>query len=109
MCLYGLRDAGLNFEFKVTAIMVQGGFVQGSFNAYLYHHKERDVTVFVHGDDFIGLGSRGQIQWFINLLKSGLIVKVRGILGPDKARGDVQEIICLNRIIRWNLPDEKGG
>ena len=27
--------------------------------------------------------------------------KLEGVLGPSKADGDVQEIVCLNRIFRW--------
>ena len=36
-----------------------------------------------------------------------MITKQLGVLGPDRAQGDVQEIRCLNRIIRWIKPPFK--
>eukprot|EP00971_Amphidinium_carterae_P347423 6489422-Amphidinium_carterae.4 len=34
-------------------------------------------------------------------LKEHMMVKVEGLLGPDKSAGEDQEVLCLNRIFRW--------
>eukprot|EP00973_Karenia_brevis_P087663 12157810-Karenia_brevis.AAC.1 len=33
-----------------------------------------------------------------------MILKLIGILGPSRSEGDVQEIRCLNRIVRYVQP-----
>ena len=46
-------------------------------------------------------GTRENQAWFARELGKHLIVKIRGVLGPDPSRGDVQGIVILNRILRW--------
>ena len=50
---------------------------------------------------FFIVGDRDTCNEFANQLRKSLIVKVRGILGPMAEKGDIQEIIALNRILRW--------
>jgi len=100
--MYGLKDAGNAFDRTCERLMVKElDFTQGLFSPCLYWHKQLQVWVFRHGDDFVGLGTRRQCRVFAELLGKRLIVKVCGILGPDPASGDVQEIVILNRIVRW--------
>ena len=54
-----------------------------------------------HGDDFAALGRRRANADFEVGLKKHLIVKNQGTLGPRPELGDVQELIHLNRLVRW--------
>jgi len=102
--MYGLRDAGQAFDIKVEKVMDHLGFVQGVFSPCCYYHPKWALRVYRHGDDFVVLGSRRDLEVFFVEVNKHMIVKKRGVLGPDPSRGDVGEIICLNRIIRW-VPD----
>eukprot|EP00435_Cladocopium_sp_Y103_P000902 s6681_g1.t1 len=62
--LYGTRDALANWEATILRVMNLLGFIQGRSNSCLYFHAEREIRVEVHGDDFTGLGSKEQLQWF---------------------------------------------
>ena len=97
--LYGLKDAPQNFELKVRELMLALGATQGLFSPC--HYLVGKLWVMVHGDDFFCLGTRQEVKDFAAGLGKDLIVKTRGILGPRKDLGDIQEIICLNRILRW--------
>ena len=58
------------------------------------------------------LGTRDDQKWFQEASNQHLIMKHLGTLGPDPKLGDVQEIRCLNRLIRYVQPpfqpDERG-
>jgi hypothetical protein len=101
MTMYGLRDAGQNFEFKVAEVMLELGYKQGVYNPCIYSHPTKKVKIVVHGDDFVVLGTRGATADFARALGQHLIVKDRGCLGPDRAKGDLQDIRILNRLVRW--------
>jgi hypothetical protein len=97
--MYGLKDAPQNFELKVTEIMLSIGAVQGLFSSCVFLWN--DAWIMVHGDDFFIVGDRDTCNEFANQLRKSLIVKVRGFLCPQAEKGDIQEIIALNRILRW--------
>ncbi len=56
--MYGSRDAALNSELENTELMVEAGFAQGSYSVCAFYHKEKDIRVVVHCDDFTVPGSR---------------------------------------------------
>ena len=99
--MYGLRDAGAAFDKKIESVMEQLGYRVGLFNPCLCFSETTGVCVFRHGDDFVVKGTRAQVKKFTEDLGRELIVKGRGVLGPRKDMGDVQEIVILNRIVRW--------
>ena len=80
------------------------GYTVGTFNPCLYYHENKKTKVYRHGDDFVLEGSRKQAKEFQKQLSEHLLVKHRGNLGLEKARGDVQEIRVLSRILRWVRP-----
>ena len=55
--MYGCRDAGVNWEFAICEVMIAIGFVQGRASLCIYRHLERQLRVWVHGDDFVPLGT----------------------------------------------------
>ena len=101
MNLYGNRTAGRSFELKVGADLTALDFTQGLMNPCLFYNKERRLKAYVHGDNFVVGGSRAQTAWFAAELNKTMMVNVEGTLGPDSSQGDVQHMICLNRIFTW--------
>ena len=97
--MYGTRDAAANFAALVMSVLSKMGFKVGVFNPCLCEHDVKDVALFYHGDDFAVLGEDEELKDFAKELGEALIVKVRGVLGPDDT--DVKEITLLNRIIRY--------
>ncbi|CAK0839184.1 unnamed protein product [Prorocentrum cordatum] len=88
-CLYGCRDAGQNFELLVRETLEgKMGFSCG-------------LAAYVYGDNFVLKGSRTDNLEFYRELQKYMRVKLEGMLGPNKSAGDVQEVVCLNRIFRW--------
>ena len=107
--MYGTKDAAQCFDLACEKAMEQLGFKVGLFNPCLYYKPDTGESVFRHGDDFIMLGTRHQIASFKTGLSQHMIVKHLGTLGPTKSLGDVPEIRCLNRIIRWINPPFGSG
>jgi hypothetical protein len=112
--LYGIRDVGQGFELFVAEVMVELlGFTQGTFNPCLFHHVDKGIRVFVHGDDFAAVGKRSHLEWFALELGKHMMVKDKGTLGPNQSSASVtspptggkgadhHEIRLLNRTIRW--------
>ena len=59
----------------------------------------------IHGDDFVATGLSQHLEWLhLELEKTALLKRV-GVLGLDPAKGDVQEVRVLNRVL-WI---DKGG
>ena len=64
-----------------------------------FYHRERDLSVVVHGDDFTFVGEDGDLNWVAARMKEWYQLKVRARLGPDK--GDAKEAVLLGRVITW--------
>ena len=68
------------------------------FAASVYHHKEKDIMVVVHVDDFLASGQQDQLD----RLKKDMMetFDLSGIrIGPES--NDEHEVKYLNRILRW--------
>ena len=95
---YGMRDAGQAFEFAV-----RDHFLDGMFSTCVFAHRSKLLLYFVHGDDYVGLGVRGDLEGYKAKLSERFIIKDRGILGAD----DLHEIRSLNRVITYH-PSKPG-
>ena len=100
-CWYGMRDAGQAFEFAVRDHFVSQGFVQGQFSPCVYKFvKDGEWFIyFIHGDDYVGLGTRRLLERYKTALDSRLIIKCRGYLGGGP--GCCSQIRMLNRILTY--------
>ena len=97
--MYGTRDAAQNWEWSYVKAMTDLGFDRGVAIPCLFYHKERNVRVAVHGDDFTILGNSEGLDWFKKEIIKLFEVKVRGRIGPgDK---DEKSIRLLNRVFEW--------
>ena len=109
-CCYGLRDAAISFDSHLKNIFKDLGFSIGAHCPCLAFAEvpgrggER-LHLFRHGDDIVVPTSRQGVSWFHGALSKRLLVKLRGLLGPDPKRGDKKELSILNRLIRWRTGD----
>ena len=95
---YGMRDAGQAFEFAVRDHFLDNAFKQGMFSTCVFAHRSKFLLYFVHGDDYVGLGVRGDLEGYKAKLSERCIIKDRGILGAD----GFLEIRILNRVITYH-------
>ena len=98
--LYGMRQAARNWEVEYSKTLADAGFVIGRANGSTFYHKERDVRMVVHGDDFVITGREEDLKWTEDVLRRKYPLKMRGLLGPEPT--DMKEATILNRCIRWN-------
>ena len=86
MSLYGTRDVATNFQREVTKLMVRLGFTQAKYNASLFYHTRTEVSVMVHGDDFVATGKRKHILDFRKSIADRFTVKDK-VIGSGRAGG----------------------
>ena len=98
LSLYGTRDAARNWSEEYTTSLKQWGFHVGRSSPCNFRHKERDITMTVHGDDFAVTASTPQSEWLKSKMKSKYDIKM-DILGHDE--GQEKEVEILSRVIRW--------
>ncbi|CAK0899647.1 unnamed protein product, partial [Prorocentrum cordatum] len=100
-CLHGCRDAGQNFELLVRETLEgKMGFSCGVWCPCIYRRGDGKLAAYVYGDNFVLKGSRADNLEFYRELQKCTWVKLEGMLGPNKSSGDVQEVVCLNRVFR---------
>eukprot|EP00973_Karenia_brevis_P014077 1913401-Karenia_brevis.AAC.1 len=63
LSLYGTRDAAQNWSEEVAKCMEAIGFKKGLSSACNFHHRIRDISTTVHGDDFTSTGTGKDLQW----------------------------------------------
>jgi len=105
--LYGVRDAGQNFELMVETVCVQAGCKRGQHHPCTFSHDEKEISFLHHGDDFVIAAPRKQGQWMKDEIARHFIVKDRGSLGPRF--DDKKTMVILHRIIRWCDSGSAGG
>ena len=98
MSLYGTRDAAQNWASEYSQHLATLGFRKGVASPCNFHHQGRNVSLTVHGDDFVVVGSSESLKWLIKNMKPKYELKA-DTLGPDKDQ--VQEVRVLDRVIRW--------
>ena len=95
--MYGTRDAAFNWERAYISFLEKIGFVSGKYNPCVLFHKERQIRLVVHGDDFAVLGVDDQLDWFRKEIVKRFEVKFKARLGPGIK--DDKQVRVLNRII----------
>ena len=87
--MYGTRDAALNWAEEYSSKLVAAGFVRGIANPCLFKHKVKDISLTVHGDDFVAIGEEKDLMEVKKVLLDAYKITYE-ILGADV--GDVQEV-----------------
>ena len=68
------------------------------FSTRVFAHRGKFLLYFVHGDDYVGLGVRADLEGYKAKLSERFIIKDRGILSADGLR----EIRFLNRFLTYH-------
>ena len=55
--MYGTRDAAQNWCNAYSSTLEKSGYKRGMANPCLFHNAVEGVSLMVHGDDFVGVGS----------------------------------------------------
>ena len=98
LSLYGTRDAAQNWAKEYTAHLISCGFEIGASTPCHFHHKEKELHVAVHGDDFTVVGPADSLKWLQRKMSDRYETKSE-FLGPDS--GMEKEIRVLNRTLHW--------
>ena len=97
--MYGARDAAQNWESAYAEFIESIGFTRGKASSCVFWHKDRELRVVVHGDDFTILGWEKELDWFKAQVAKGFDYKHRGRIGPGEK--DEKSIRILNRVVEW--------
>ena len=97
--MYGTRDAAQNWYQEYSSQLVKIGFVQGKASPCVFHHPDRGIRTYVHGDDYVSTAKPEQLQWMRTQLEKKYSVKTE-TLGPGP--NDKKQIKFLNRIVTWH-------
>ena len=99
--MYGFGPAAQAWEGCYSRRMEEVGFKRGVGNAVVFYHGDRDVSVLVHGDDFVAVGEDEDIEWFRSLAVGWFEMKIRGKLG--EGTHDEKEMVIVGRRMRWTI------
>ena len=61
-CMYGTRGAGAIWEGCYSQALASMGFEQGKASPCCFYHRDWDVSVVVHGDEFTALCTAEGLQ-----------------------------------------------
>ena len=89
---------GAAFEFAVRDHFLDHDFKQEMFSTCVFAHRSELLLFFVHVDDHVGLGVRGDLEGCRAKLSERFIIKDRDILGAD----GLQETRILNRVTTYH-------
>ena len=97
LCLYGTRDAALNWQQTRNVHLVESAFVRGIGHPSVFHHPTKDIWTLVHGDDYCSCGFKDDLDWLEGELKRRYEIKSQRISSTDLQRSDAR---ILNRTVR---------
>ena len=97
--MYGTRGAAQNWHEEYSGQLVKIGFTQGTASLCVFHHRERGIRTYVHGNDYVSAGQFEELKWMRTQPESKYIVKTQ-TFGPGKDH--VQHVKILNRIAIWD-------
>ena len=93
-------DANDRWQPHHVQILKEHGFVQLFSNPELFVHVERDVRLFVHGDDFMVEMPTHEEKWLESVLFSKYEGKCTVKFHSDG--NTAMEASFLNRVVRWD-------
>ena len=99
LCLYGTRDAALNWQETLSEHLIGIGFRRGKGHPSVFEHPVRGIKVLVHGDDYVSAGTPRDLGWLETELEKAYEIKTTRM---GLSEGRAREGKVLNRIIRCN-------
>jgi hypothetical protein len=79
--MYGTLDAAAGWAEDYTGTLVDGGFDKGGASPCDFRHKEKNVNLLVHGDDFFAVGREGDLGHLKKTLEAIYELKTQ-MIGP---------------------------
>ena len=98
LSLYGTRDAAQNWTRENTEFLESIGSRSGLASPRNFFHKQKELFLTVHGDDFTITGRMEALSWIRREMENTFGITAI-VLGPDE--GMENEIRVLNRTSRW--------
>ena len=68
--VYGARDTAKNWTAEYTGFLTSIGFATGVASTCSFWHKERELHLSVHGDDFTITGPEKELAWLEKQIKN---------------------------------------
>ena len=96
MSMYGTRDAALNWSKEYAGTLAEAGFTQGRSNPCLFRNKDLDVSIMVHGDDFVAIGNEENLKTTRDVLENKYKIKIE-VLGNKKDQAS--EVRILDNVV----------
>ena len=97
LCLYGTRDAAVNWQETLSGHLVSLGFVRSIAFPCVFAHPVRDLLTLVHGDDYVTSGKAKDLDWMQAELEKAYEIKSSRVGPRAEQQGKV-----LNRILQFN-------
>ena len=79
--MYGTREAAQIGASEYADILVSVDSTQGRAFPWVFHHEQRGIRSFVHGDDYVSAAMPNQLEWFKTQLEGKCQIKTQW-LGP---------------------------
>ena len=79
LCLYGTRDAALNWQQTLASHLVENGFIRGVGHPAVFHHPKMNIWTLVHGDDYCCAGTPKSLDWLQAILEKRYDIKTQRI------------------------------
>mgnify|MGYP002214505433 CR=1 FL=1 len=104
--LYGMRKAAAGWEEEYAKIFEKEGYRRGIGAPTVFHNKEAETRLVVHGDDFTFSGPRKELERIRRKMKEWYEIKDRGIIGSGN--DEIKEVTilggcCGGRRTDWNM------
>ena len=84
LSLYGTRDAAQNWTREYTEFLESIGFRAGLASPCNFFHKQKELFLTVHRDDFTITGRMEALSWIRREMETNL-KSPPNVLGPDEA------------------------
>ena len=63
LCLYGTRDAALNWQETISEHLINIGYKRGRGFPSVFVREEKGLWILVHGDDYMSAGDADSLDW----------------------------------------------
>ena len=97
--MFGTLDAAAGWAEDYTGTLIDGGFDKGGASPCHFRHKEKNVNLLVHGDDFFAVGREGDLGHLKKTLEAKYELKTQ-MIGPHP--NDQKSMKVLGRIISYH-------
>ena len=67
--MYGTRNAAANWHEEYSQQLIANGFTQGLSTPCVFRHETRNISIYVHGDDYVSTGMETDLLWLEQQLK----------------------------------------